>query len=195
MNATPESWFLTVFARIETGPEWEKFDGFYQTHLPRLCSTPPYPWARRYYSRPPAGATAMAHFAIYGFVGRENLEPYLGPHGENTPALIAPELDGFAALRGVSDVSVITFDQTSGPDFNHLMDIEEPLTVLWSQTPTTGSADPGSMRFEKFDDPALAHHPGTDRYMSVAPLGRGDSLEGTSQCEHLYPIAKHWAPW
>lgn len=194
MTEPAETWFLTVFARVERGATWWEFEDFYETHLPRLCSTPAYTWARRYYTRPDDAAETYGHFAVYEFVGREHIPAYLGPQGADTPPLVAPELERFARLQGVSDVSVIMFDQVGGRPFAELMDGDAAIDVSWSTEPTRETDDPEVMRFSKFEHPDLGHHPGTDRYMTVAPRGHDPAGE-VSFREELFPISKHWSPW
>jgi hypothetical protein len=215
-----ESWFLTVYGRVQPGDTLTDFDDFYQTHLPRLLTLGFYGWARRYYSTPDADG-ARGHIAVYEFNGEENIRGNLGPMSDATPALVVPEVERWSHLAGLSDSMVSIFDQTSGPWFSKVfMESDAAIAVSYA-APAAGREDefqqqlavptePESLgagcvallRFHRHDHEALVHPPASD-YLSVALFNGdppADPLLGVPRDLHgdggltqtFYPMSKHW---
>jgi hypothetical protein len=215
-----ESWFLTVYGRVQPGDALKDFDDFYQTHLPRLLTLGFYGWARRYYSTPDADGV-RGHIAVYEFKGEENIRGNLGPMSNATPALVVPEVERWSNLAGLSDSMVSIFDQTTGPWFSEvLMESDAAIAVSFA-APAAGReaefqqllaapTDPGSLgagcvsllRFHRHDHEALVHPPASD-YLSVALfeddppadplLGVPTELQADGGLtQTFYPMSKHW---
>jgi hypothetical protein len=215
-----ESWFLTVYGRVQARDALKDFDDFYQTHLPRLLTLGFYGWARRYYSKPDAEGV-RGHIAVYEFNGEENIAGNLGAMSDATPSLVVPEVERWSNLAGLSDSMVSIFDQTSGPWFSvAVMEADTAIAVSYAgaavgkeaefeqlfAAPTNpeslGAGCVSLLRFRRHDHEALVHPPASD-HLSVA-LFEGeppaDPLLGVPSELHaeggltqtFYPMSKHW---
>jgi hypothetical protein len=195
---------LAVWVRVESGEPFAELDAYYQTHIPRLCSLPPYHWGRRYFARPtqPVGGAGTAHLAIYGFGGQEHIPVYLGGLSDETPRLVRPELERWADLTGLTDPNIALLEQVGGPDFQELMSLDNDVVAEWSDDDTSRIPEQfeQSMSFTRLSHPVLAQLPGARRLsIALVPEDAGaevrESLIADQHIEYLAPIAKHWSSW